>query len=166
MKRVISLVFLLPFFCLSGCSVSFNGVSIDPAAKSVSIAYFPNVATVVSPRLSQTFTEKLRNKFVVESRLQVVQSEGDLQFSGKITGFTNAPASIGSGQTATVNRLTITATVKFVNKLNEKQNFETTFSNFEDYSATKNFATIESELIETITTRMVQDIFNKAVINW
>jgi hypothetical protein len=150
----------------NGCSVSFNGVSIDANAKTVSVAYFQNVAPIISPRLSQTFTEKFRNKFVVETKLQVVPSKGDLQFSGKITGFTNTPVSIGSNQTTSQNRLTITATVKFVNLLDEKKNFESTFTNFEDYSSTKNFSSIENDLIDAVTTKMIQDIFNKAVINW
>lgn len=159
----VPLLFILLF---NGCSVSFNGVSIDPNAKTVSIAYIQNVAPIISPRLSQTFTEKLRNKFVVETKLQVVPTDGDLQFSGKITGFTNAPVSISSNQTTSQNRLTITATIKFVNKLDEKKNFESTFTNFEDYPSTKNFSSIENDLIEAVTTKMIQDVFNKAVINW
>ena len=90
----------------------------------------------------------------------------DLQFSGKITSYTTTPVAIQGNQTAALNRLTITATVKFVNKIDEKKNFETTFTNFVDFSSSENFSSIENKLIEDVTTMMVQDIFNKAVINW
>lgn len=150
----------------SGCNYSFTGASIDPRTKTVSVDYFPNVAPIVAPRLSQTLTEKLKNKFIIETSLQVTPSGGDLQFSGKITSYTTTPVAIQGNQTSSLNRLTVTATVKFVNKIDEKKSFETTFTNFVDFSSKDNFSSVENKLIEDVTTMMVQDIFNKAVINW
>lgn len=161
-----ALLFLLALLLFNGCrNYSFTGASIDPAARTVSVEYFPNVAPIVNPRLSQLLIEKLKNKFVVETQLRVIPADGDLQFSGKITSYVQAPVAIGN-QTATLNRLTVTATVKFVNKLDEKKSFETSFSNFVDFDSQKNFSAIETQLVEEVSTMMVQDIFNKAVINW
>lgn len=151
---------------LNGCNYSFTGASIDPRTKTVSVDYFPNVSPIVAPRLSQTLTEKLKNKFIIETSLQVTPSGGDLQFSGKITSYITTPVAIQGNQTSSLNRLTVTATVKFVNKIDEKKSFETTFTNFVDFSSKDNFSSVENKLIEDVTTMMVQDIFNKAVINW
>lgn len=158
------LIVLVTIF--NGCNYSFTGASIDPRTKTVSVDYFPNVAPIVAPRLSQTLTEKLKNKFIIETSLQVTPSGGDLQFSGKITSYTTTPVAIQGNQTSSLNRLTVTATVKFVNKIDEKKSFETTFTNFVDFSSKDNFSSVENKLIEDVTTMMVQDIFNKAVINW
>ena len=160
------LLVVLTAILFESCHYSFTGASIDPRTQTVSVEYFPNIAPIVAPRLSQTLTEKLKNKFIVETNLQVKPAGGDLQFSGKITSYTTTPVAIQGNQTSALNRLTITATVKFVNKIDEKKNFETTFTNFVDFSSSENFSSIENKLIEDVTTMMVQDIFNKAVINW
>ena len=48
---------------LAGCgykvNYSLSGASIPPDAKTFSVAYFPNNATMVSPILSSTLTEAL-----------------------------------------------------------------------------------------------------------
>ena len=46
------------------------------------------------------------------------------------------------------------------------KNFETTFSSFTDFDSRKTLTQVESALIEEITKKLVDDIFNKAVINW
>jgi hypothetical protein len=56
--------------------------------------------------------------------------------------------------------------VTFVNKTCEEKNYEQEFTGFADYDANANFTAKESELIQTITGNLVQDIFNKSVINW
>ena len=53
----------MALFVLAGCGVavkySLSGASIPPDAKTFSVAYFPNNATMVSPILSSTLTERL-----------------------------------------------------------------------------------------------------------
>jgi hypothetical protein len=56
--------------------------------------------------------------------------------------------------------------VKFTNAKDPKHNFESTFSKFSDYSSTKNLSEVETGLINEISSQLVDDIFNKAVINW
>ncbi len=155
----------LIFLC--GCHVySFTGASISPDVKTVSIANFPNQATLVQPALSQVFTEKMKDKFVSQTNLTQVKVNGDLQFEGAITDYFSQPTAIQGNEQAALNRLTIVVKVKFINLKDEKQNFETTFSRFSDYDAKKNLTTIENELINEICNQLVDDIFNKAVINW
>jgi hypothetical protein len=166
--RNLSVIYLfLLSVIFTGCKVySFTGASISPDVKTISIAYFPNQASLVQPSLSQVFTEKLRDKFISQTSLNQVTLNGDLQFEGAITDYTAMPTAIQGNEQAALNRLTITVNVKFVNTKDEKQSFQTSFSRFTDYDSRKNLASVEQELINEICNQLVDDIFNKAVINW
>jgi hypothetical protein len=150
-----------------GCGFySHTGASVPPDAKTFSVQYFPNFSPIVAPTLSQILSEKLKQKFINETQLKLSEIDGDLQFSGKITDYRTAPVGVQGDQTNTVNRLTITAEIVFENLKDPKKNFTHTFSNFVDFPASQNFATVENDLINQVTEMMVTDIFNKAVINW
>ncbi len=117
--------------------------------------------------MSQAFTEALKDKFQSQTNLQLISRGGDLTFEGSITGYSISPISIQSGtDVAAQTRLTITVSVKFTNQKNEKQNFEASFSRFSDFESSKSLATEEPRLIKEINDQLVQDIFNKAVVNW
>lgn len=169
-KRVFGIGVLLSVFCLliSGCKVNygFTGASVSPDIKTFSVKYFPNNAPIVNPTLSQTFTEKLKDKIVSQASLSHTDRQPDLIFEGSITGYSITPIAIQTNETAAQNRLTITINIKFTNLKNEKQNFETPFSRYADYKSTENFSSVESQLITTITDQIVDDIFNRVFINW
>jgi len=169
MKLNLSILILSFFLLSSGCKVnySFTGGSIDPKVKSVSIQYFSNNAPLAPPTLSHLFTEALRDKFSSHTRLNLVSRDGDLNIEGEITGFTGGqPVAIQGNQTAAMNRLTITVSVKFTNKIDEKQNFEQTFSRYEDYLSSKSLSSVQDALIKDINDALVEDVFNKTVVNW
>ena len=98
--------------------------------------------------------------------MSLINKGGDLNFEGSIVGYSVSPVAIQSNDAAALNRLTITVNVKFTNKKNEKQNFETSFSRFADYSSSQNLSAVEDQLIKDINTQLTQDIFNKSVTNW
>jgi len=165
-KYTIPAVLMLLAF-ISACGVySFTGASISPEIKTVSISYFPNRATTIQPSLSQVFTEKMKDKFVSQTTLTLTNDPGDLQFEGYITDYFTQPTAIQGNEQAALNRLTINVKVKFVNTKDEKQSFETSFSRFADYDSQQNLALVETDLINEICNQLVDDIFNKAVINW
>ncbi len=146
---------------------SFSGASIPPEAKTVSIIYFVNTASLAPPTLSQTFTEALRDKISTQTRLALVKKGGDLNFEGSITGYATKPIAIQStADQAAMNRLTITVNVKYTCSFDEKKNFEQSFSRFFDYTSDKSLASIEDQLIHDINVQLVQDIFNKALNDW
>ncbi|MDP4265966.1 MAG: LptE family protein [Bacteroidota bacterium] len=159
-----NLSFVLLF---SGCGLySFTGTSISPEVKTVSVQYFNNYAPIVQPTLSQLLTETLKERFQNQTRLTLVERGGDLNFKGTITGYSTSPAAIQSNETAALNQLTITITVKFTNSIDEKQNFEKTFTRFEQYSSKQNFSSVEASIDKQIVDALVDDIFNNSVINW
>jgi hypothetical protein len=165
-----NLFIFIGLIVLNSCTLnySFTGASISPDIKTVSVKFFPNYAPLAQPILSQAFTEALRDIFISQTSLNLVDKNGDLHFEGSITGYQSNPTAIQSGEVAqaSLNRLSITVNVIFTNKLDEKQNFETNFTRFADYDASRNLADVETALIKEINDQLVQDIFNKAVTNW
>jgi hypothetical protein len=162
-------ILLAGFFLLfSSCRVnySFTGASISPNVKTITIQYFPNQAPLVVPTLSRSLTDALRDYFTSQTNLVLVDRGGDLVIEGAITGYSVQPVAIQGNETAAMNRLTVTVNVKFTNRTEEKQNYETSFSRYQDYQSNLPLSTVEDGLIKEINDQLVQDIFNKSVVNW
>ena len=166
-KSFIFLVVALLVPILHSCGVySFTGASVPAEAKTISVLYFPNKATMVQPMLSKSITEALQDKFRSESSLSITQRNGDLAVEGEITGYDTQPIAIQGNQTAALNRLTITVNVRFRNRFDEKANFESSFSRYRDYSSSKSLTSAEQELLPGMIEELIQDIYNKCVVNW
>jgi hypothetical protein len=168
-KRLLFLVScLLALISFSGCKLhyGFSGASIPPEAKTVSVQYFQNQASLAPPTLSQTFTEALRDKLSSQTRLALVTKSGDLNFEGSVTGYLTSPIAIQSTDQAALNRLTITVNVKYTCAFDEKKNFEQSFSRYTDYNSSQSLSAVESELITQINEQLTQDIFNRALNDW
>jgi hypothetical protein len=154
----------LPF--IQSCGIyTFSGANTG-TAKTVSIQFIQNKANLISPTLSQLFTEKLKDKFIRETTLRLVDEDGDMQIGGTIIEYSIAPVALQGATQSSQNRLTVKSNIKFSNKTDEKLNFDEVFQNFTDFDANINFSSKEAELNEVVINMMVQDIFNKAVINW
>lgn len=168
--NILRIVFftMLITIILNGCKVnySFTGASIPPEVKTIDIKYFKNNATLVEPTLSQKLTDAFKDKFVSETSLDLVNQGGDLILEGVITDYKTQPVAIQGNDQAALNRLTITIEVTYTNTKDEDASFESQFSRYFDYSSSKNLLDVQEELIDEINRMLVEDVFNKAVINW
>ena len=165
-KRRLYMILVLAVLC-QGCGIySFTGASIPPEARTVSVQYFPNQAQLINPTLSNDFTTALRDAMMNQTSLDMVESGGDLAFEGEITDYRTTPVAITAGQTAALNRLTITVNVRFVIQFDETKNFETRFSHYEEYPSEQDLNSVQESLTRTIIEALVEDIFNKALVNW
>lgn len=158
---------ILGQFC-SSCrmSYSFTGASISPDVKTVTIPYLPNNAGMVVPTLSRTITDAMRDYFTSQTNLVLIDRNGDLLLEGSITQYSVQPVAIQGNETAAMNRLSVGVFMKFTNKKDPKQNWESTFIRYQDYSSSFNLSSVQDGLIKEIADQLVQDIFNKAVVNW
>ena len=162
-KYRIYIVSLLVMVLCSRCGIySFSGASIPPEAKTVSVQYFPNQAQLINPALSNDFTTALRDAIMNQTSLDMVESGGDLAFEGEITDYNTSPVAITAGQTAALNRLTITVNVRFVNLYDDSKNFESKFTHYEDYPSDQDLNSVQESLTGTIIEALVEDVFNKA----
>jgi len=157
---------LIVILLTTSCRIKY---SLNPPAtikgETISIQYFPNNSSLVQPTLSQTFTEALKDKFVSQTSLELVSSGGDLQFEGSITNYQTKPTAVQENSAA-LNRLTISIKVKFSNREQPENDFDQQFSAYSDFDGSVSLESVESELIKEIVDQLVEDIFNKSVVNW
>ncbi len=167
-KRIIAFVAAAVLMTSCGVAIkySLSGASIPPDAKTFSVAYFPNNATMVSPILSSTLTDALVDIFSRRTRLQQVEEGGDFAFEGEITNYTSTTLSVSSDDYALLNRLTITVKVRFTNAIDETMSFNKTFTAYEDYDSTQLLTEVEGTLIPEIVDKLVTDIFMESASNW
>lgn len=168
LKKIIYFIFTLCVFINTGCkpTVSLSGATIPIEAKTVSVGFFTNNTTLGAPSLSQRFTEKLRDVVSQQTSLSLIKQNGDLQFEGYISDYNVAPVAIQSTDQASLNRLTISVQVKYINKFDATKNFEQAFTRFADFSSSENISVKETELVTEIYRQLTEDIFNRAFNNW
>jgi hypothetical protein len=159
-------IIAIPF--LNGCKISysFSGASISPLVKTVSIQYFQNRAPLVQPGLSQYITDALIDKCKAQTNLGFINGIGDVNFEGEISDYNTRPLTVAADARAAMNRFTISVKVKFTNAVEPELSFEQTFSRYEDYDSNLDLSQVEKEYSDKITEMIVEDIFNKAFVNW
>lgn len=167
-KYILSITVLLVAITIQSCGIySFTGTNIQSDVKTIQIDYFQNNAVLVEPGLSQTFTTDLQDLFLQQTNLDLVKTDGDLQFEGEIIGYKINPMTATSDDTAAENRLTITVNVRFFNNKNEDDNFERNFSHYYDYDSDVILSGSSlDDAFEEINERITQDIFNASVAKW
>ena len=171
-KTAYWLLILSTTFLTTQCGVySFQGTTTN--AKNISIEEFYNNTELGPANLGQTFTNKLKDYFIQNSSLSVVQSNGELQLEGIITDYKLTPiAPVSSSDPNKINsasstRLTIVVRANYVNTLDETMSFkDKTFSFYKDFSNEQNLSDIEEQLIRQIFDQISLDIFNASVANW
>ena len=146
--------------------VSLSGASIPVEAKTISVGFFANNTSLGAPSLSQRFTEKMKDVVSQQTNLALMPKDGDLNFEGYIADFAVSPVAIQSNDQASLNRLTISVKVVYVNKFDATKNFDQTFTRFADYKSTESISAKEPELVQEIYRQLTEDIFNKAFNNW
>lgn len=145
---------------------SFSGASISPEVKTISVLYFQNRANLVQPGLSQYITDELQDKCRAQTNLEFIRDNGDVIFEGEISDYRTEPLTVGANAQAAMNRFTIKVKVKFTNTIDPDFSYEQTFSRYEDYNSTLELSAVEQELSESIVEQLIEDIFNKAFVNW
>ncbi len=158
---------VLVLLAASGCGIySFQGGKLKPGLNTVSIERFENTSSLVVPTLAQDLTEGLKDKFQSQSNLTVVDYDGDLQFSGTITGYSVSPVAIQGDETAAQNRLSVSVRVLYDCTEYPEDSWQQSFTQFSDFESNQNLSDVESELILTIIDNLTTDIFNKVLSNW
>ena len=164
--RFIYLVFVL-LQAVYGCKVSYSFSGANTGSlETCSVQFFPNRAAIVKPSMSQDFTDRLRDYCQRQTSLRIVSDLGQANFEGEITDYTTRPVAISGADRASLNRFSISVRVKYTNSLDPDLDFDETFTHYEDYDSSKSLESVEGELSDQILDRIVEDIFNKAFVNW
>ena len=153
---------------LSSCfTIRYSTTGVSKITGTVSVQYFENMARTVEAGLSQQVTDDLKDYLQSNSNLTLVTTTGDYDFEGSITTYEpNKPVAITAGDEAAKNRFTIGIKVKFTSNANPDMSYENTFSRYEDYSSNTDFETVKEDLTKEILKLLIEDIFNRAFVNW
>jgi hypothetical protein len=163
----IILSFILTFIN-SSCriSYSFSGANTGNLS-TVSVQYFQDRSNLAPVNLAQTFTDELKDFIQRQTKLTVVNGIAEANFEGEIRIYDGQkPVAISGNDQASLNRFTIAVNIKYTNVKDPKLSFEQTFTQFQDYDSRKSFQEVESELSGEIVKLIVEDIFNRAFVNW
>ena len=152
---------------LVSCGVySFDGASIPSNAKSFYVSNFIIKTDNCPANTGNVSSEKLIDLLLNQTSLQFSNKETELNFYGEIINYKINPISIQSNDIAAKNRLEITIKVKYINTLDNNQNFEHSFKRYRDFDSEQNLTEIEDDLIQSILEEITEDIYNKAFVNW
>jgi len=170
MKQILSYCVMICLIAaaIPGCKISYSltGANISADVKTFSVYYFPNRAKLINPTLSTDFTEKLKDKLLKQTSLKEEAENGHLVFEGQITDYEVRPMAIQKEDMAAQNRLTVTVRLKYTNNRDHEQDFDRSFSAFEDFSSSMSLNDVESSIVPEIIDKLLEDIFNATIANW
>ena len=150
------------------CTVgySFTGADIPAQAKTISVKTFQMATPLAPANYSLRISESLKDLMLSQTSLDLVDKRGDLQYEGVVTKYDIGSAAISSDEVTSLNRLTISVKVKYVNSFDRDKNMEKTFSRFADFNTSDNFSSKEDVLIKEINDQLTQDIFDATLGAW
>ncbi len=167
MKKIIFI--LLLGLLINSCSISykFNGATVDyNLVKTISIQDFPNQASSVHPTLSATFSDALRNKFIRQTRLRIVESNADLEIEGEITGYDIKGLAVKEDAFASMTELSITVRVRYINNKKPSDDLDQSFTSSKPFSNDQTISDVQDDLIREITEDLIDQIYNATLGNW
>lgn len=142
-------------------SIDYNKVH------TVQINDFPNHAEYVYGPLATTLNDRLKDMFIQQTRLEVVDSDGDLVIDGQITGYNQYNEAIDASGYSSKVRLTLTIQVSYTNNTDHKDDFENqTFSAFQTYDSGQLLTAVQDQLIDVMVKDITEQIYNATVASW
>jgi len=166
-STVILVLLLLLIVIGPSCGVyTFRDVSVDYSKiKTVKVGFIDNKARYINPQLSPRLTDNLKQKINSYTKLTLVTSD-DANYL--ITGYINrydVSTSAISNNEAAGNRLTVGASITFINTVDNKTDNFTVSRDF-DFSASLSLQQAESQLSADIVNQLTDQIFNHIFSNW
>ena len=156
---------MVVFILVSGC-YSFKGISIPSEASTFYIHNFEDVSDLQLPNYNISFTESLKDKVRNESRLRWSDQEPDIEFKGKILGFTVSAVSPEVGATTAFNRLEVSVEVTYINNRSSESGWTRRFSQFDNFPADQNLLEAQEDILPGINSLLMEYIFNAAFTDW
>jgi len=151
----------------SSCGVyTFRDVSVDYSKiKTAKVGFIENRARYINPQLSPRLTDNLKQKINNYTKLTLVTGD---DASYIITGYINRydlSTSAISNNSPAGNRLTVGASITFINTVDNKTDNFTISRDF-DFSANLSLQQAESQLQTDIVNQLTDQIFNHIFSNW
>ena len=134
---------------------------------TMQIVDFQNHADYVYGPLATTLNDQMKDLFMRQTRLSLVNNNGDIVIEGEITGYNQFNEAIDASGYSSKVRLTLTVNVSYTNNTNHEEDFENrTFSAFQTSDASQLLTAVQDQLIEVMVKDISEQIFNSTVANW
>ena len=167
MKKLTAIIAVSTLLIACSISYKFTGASIDyNLTKTIQLSHFVNQAPLVYPPLESQFNEALKDMFTRNTRLQIVNQNGDMEIEGEIVGYELTPLAVAEDQFASETRLTMNVRMRFRNNKIQGQDKEETISANRTFSSNINLTDVQDQLIKELTDEIVDQIFNSTMANW
>ena len=170
-KKIMPVIALCAMpFLVTSCKIQLGLApitSIDyTKVKTISIAEFQNQSEYVYAPLAIQFNQELKDMFIQQTRLQLVNSGGDLELDGEITGYNQYNQGVDASGYSSEVKLTLTVNVRYVNNTNHEEDFEQQFTAFQTYESTQLLTAVQDQLVPLMIEDITEQIFNSTVANW
>lgn len=161
-------LFILGFILSSCFRYSFSGVAIPPDIRTIYIPFFPDNSTSGLSFLSDDLNEALINRFVNQSRLNLINDAelADAIIDGRIISYRNNPFSVAGDQRATLNRVDISVRASFKYNREDKAEWDKTFNGVAEFDPTIDPIDGERNAVLQALERIAQNMFNDALGSW
>ncbi len=156
---------VLSMVIFTGC-YSFRGITIPAEAQTFYVAELTNRVPTAPADIGQQFSETLKQKLLNQSRLNFAEIDPDLSFKGEVTRYSVTAVAPQPGEFTAFSRLDIAVKITYESRIDEEDNWDSSFSFYADFSRDDNLLDLQDQLIATIFQQLVEDIFNKAFTNW
>ena len=104
--------------------------------------------------------------FIQQTQLRLVNSGGDLELDGEITGYNQYNEAVDASGYSSKVKLTLTVKVRYVNNTNHEDDFEQQFSAFQTYDSSQLLTAVQDQLITLMVKDITEQIYNATVANW
>jgi len=165
MNRLLIFIFLA--ITLQSC-YSFKGVSISSDVNTFyvrQVRLSPNAqfAPADSP---ERFMEQFREKIRSQSNLKWNDTDPHIEFDCEITSYSVSNEGDKQGNEVSLNKLTISVKVEYINNNNEEENWNKSFSFGIPFDPSEDLQEVQDGFIEDIFEQISENIFNDAFTNW
>jgi outer membrane lipopolysaccharide assembly protein LptE/RlpB len=104
--------------------------------------------------------------FTRNTKLQLVDQNGDMEIEGEIVGYQLTPLAVQEDAFASETRLTMTVRMRFRNNKTDAPQMEETISANRTFSSNTVFDSVQDQLINELIDEIVDQIFNATMANW
>ena len=155
---------------VSGCGTyGFTGGTLPQHVETIAIPIFEDRSRSGIPNLSDSVTELLIDRFVNRTRLKLESNEAtsDSILSGSVTRYRNQPAAVGGNEQANVNRVNITVTAQYLDRVKGVEMLPSrAFTAFSEYDPIADGIDGESEAAVIALEQIADDIFTASTSSW
>jgi len=164
MNRI--LVFIFFAITLSSC-YSFKGISVPADVETFYVRQVRLTDFAAPADSPERFMEQLRQKVRNQlSNLKWNDTDPDIEFDCEISSFRISNEGNQQGNEVSLNKLTISVKVDYINNNDEEENWNKNFSFGLPFDPSEDLQAVQDGYIEDIFEQITENIFNDAFTNW